>query len=399
MILKNLKLLISNSRFLFILLLVTQLVAVNVIMLSYGIFLNNRYSLSYDDTMKKKINISFETDDNGNTLAKMSDIKEAFPKIMEKYESVITQIGFVCKAQIEPAIPHEMISENALISSEMDEAASVSQVELHTVFSLKDGHYEFPPNTIKDRGYVAGEFYTEKDMDDGACKCFLSDTLYRLNPSDCTLGGVNYEVVAHEQTGFEQSVFGLEAHMPLEAMPDNAQPDYMSIHFSEVITRDEYNELTDSLNKAIGDGTMDFMEYVVVDLDKTTTVRTMMLLSIGMAVLATFTICIIYRFILEKRIQMITIYRLCGASRGRAAGIFAAEMLIVLGLTSCAGCLIYGLLIEPGLENIFPWFKRIYYAGVYLKMTAIYFGIVYISVIMEIIHISRKNLYAILSRR
>ena len=117
-----------------------------------------------------------------------------------------------------------------------------------------------------------------------------------------------------------------------------------------------------------------------VDEGETRFYTSIVLISVVLSAIAAITLMILFRYIVFTRRRMISILRLAGCTRGRAASMFileAAGVSAVIFLL-CGG--LYHFLLLPRLTFFFPSITRVYTAGTYLYIFGVFMGVLLLTV-------------------
>ncbi|MCD8096311.1 MAG: hypothetical protein LUE12_09350 [Ruminococcus sp.] len=145
----------------------------------------------------------------------------------------------------------------------------------------------------------------------------------------------------------------------------------VSIYFKTNISRTQYDDLLASVEANIGDNG----ELPELDITPTTELfyyKTIMIVSAFISILAALNFAILYRFILQKRIRALTIFRISGCSKGRIIRLYLSECMIV-GLPVFALTeLLFSKIALPLLSNVFEYIESGYSPIIYLAIFGIY---------------------------
>lgn len=372
MIFKNIKILVTKSTLLFILLIITQLIAVSSILFAYGSYADNQYRLQDLTCPLYCMDVIALKDDDGKSLVTMDSVKAAFPESLVGYEDDLVYVDLWGKASLDEPISVEEAKKYG-IPTDNYEGEFVDDVTVVAMFTVIDGKYAFDKNsTVFMNGYSTG-WYTKEQLSNGNPVCVPSYEYCQINDSEWSLNGTSYKVAGCGIPGM--GGFVLQIQIPLESMADDMLFSSMMIQFKTPILHSEYEALKSTLEEAL-DYRVKFSDFCSVSLDEIQTMKTMMMVSVLMALVASFIICLIYRNILEKRVYTTGIYQICGCTRLRAAMIYIVEIFILLSLSTMAGSVLYLKTIMPVLEPYFSYFTDIYSKNITYILPLVYLGVV-----------------------
>ena len=379
MILKNILLFIKKYTIIFVLLLITQLVAVVVIIFSYGVYMNNQYNLAASDSDELDYKIFFIEDDEGNSFVEMSEVVANFPEVFEDVEDIISTANLRSVGRLEEGIAID--------------GKKTKNLDLYSEFRLVEGKYiEGKFSNSSYTGYIEGEWFTPEDYNSGKNKIIIPYDMYVVNDEKWEISGEEYTVIAYESADNMFSPFSdNEIVIPLEALSDDMQPKRLWIQFERPLTRMEYENFFGKMEEIFGPGKLQYDDFFVVDVDDEKVMKTMTMTSVIMAVVSSLAVCLIYRYLLSERIKTTAIYRICGSTSFDAVKNYVCEMVINLFVTTVIGVLLFKYELEPLLESRYEWFNQIYSGNQYLVLVAIYLIIIVITNIVTIFAHVRKS--------
>lgn len=220
---------------------------------------------------------------------------------------------------------------------------------------------------------------------DGTTLKMASRTLTEADRS-ISVGGESYELVilpkeldkpaqysySEDEVDISMSVF-----IPFTAIPGDtvlsllSENSALALSFEQPLTRSQYNEIGRALQEAVGDkASLPALEFTEVS--ELYYYRTVILISVVIAVLAAVNMAILYRFILERRSRELAVMRVCGCSKQRAVLMYLAECMLVnipvFALTELA----YHKLLMPRLAEVFEHIEGAYSFKLYLFIFLIY---------------------------
>ena len=209
---------------------------------------------------------------------------------------------------------------------------------------LMVGSRKIPEDT--DHIIINGEEYKIKRIDD---RDILSDDLIRIP----------YTSVPEDLKISVEKVFEAEDYFVFD------------ISFTRPITHSIYDKVAKTLEEATG-GKFYLEPIEFTDVKELQYYRTVMLISVVIAVLAAINMAILYRYILEKRTSQLAIFRICGCTKGRAVLSYLIECLVINIPLFAITELIYHKLIMPHLSGLFPYMEQCYSFKLYAAIFGIY---------------------------
>ena len=371
MILKNIKNLITKNTLLFLLLIVTQLIAVSSILFAYGTYADNNYRLQSLDEKFYYMEVMSLKDTEGKSVVNMKMLKDAFPEILEGFEDELVYVDLWGKATLDEPIPVEQAKECGLCDM-TDKREFINEATVVAIFTVKNGKYAFDETSLSFKNTGSTGWYTEEEFNNGNKVCVPSYEYSKINDSRWSLNGTLYEAVGCGKVG---SYFNFQILIPLESMADDMLFSRMMIQFETPILHSEYEEIKARFEEAC-EYKVEFSDFCSASLDEIETMKTMMMVSVLMALVASFIICLIYRNILEKRVYTTGIYRICGCTGFKAALIYISEIFILLSLSTLAGSFLYLKAIMPKLKPYFNYFADIYSKKITFILPVVYFVVV-----------------------
>ena len=166
----------------------------------------------------------------------------------------------------------------------------------------------------------------------------------------------------------------------------------VEINFKTDISRSQYDEIVGAVAMKMGDNA-DVPEMDISPASELFYYRTILMISVLISILAALNFAVLYRFVLEKRIKMLTIFRICGCTKLRMIFTYLFECMII-GLPIFALTqLVYDKLVLPMLSNTFEYIGYAYSPLLYLAIFGIYAVSSFIVLIIMIsIYISRRSI-------
>lgn len=375
---KNIILFIKKHTGLFFFLFFAQLVAVMVILFSYGIYMNNQYEQQLKGSEELNYHIQFKRDEDNNSLVEESKVVEAFPEVLYPIEHILRTANMRSVGDIKDML--EVEHENT------------NRIWVESEFSLSNGKYTGGVYSKKNlSGYTKGEWFTEEQYNSDENIIILPNELYEFYGDSIFIGGETYKTVAYEYFNPEIGGYAGCTFVPLEALSDEMMPRSLYLEFTRPLTRIEYEKLVEAMDAAFGVGNLEYDDFFVIDVDDEKTMKTMTSASIVMALVSALTVCLIYRYILSQRVRMTAVYRICGSTAFSAVKIYAVEMAFNLFVTTILGVVTFRFILMPKLADRYVWFLEIFSQNQYYRLIGIYLLIVVaVNIVMMIFNVKKS---------
>ena len=152
---------------------------------------------------------------------------------------------------------------------------------------------------------------------------------------------------------------------------DPISNDVFTIRFNEPIKASQYNELSEAVNKYFGDRA-ELPKLDFKGAEELYYYRTVLLISVVIAILAAINMAVLYRYILERRSRELAIFRICGCTGHEAVRMYLAECLTVSLPLFALSELLWHLLLMPRLAGLFEHFENAYSFKLYAAIFGIY---------------------------
>lgn len=143
------------------------------------------------------------------------------------------------------------------------------------------------------------------------------------------------------------------------------------IEFNTDLSRSQYDDIVNAVMMNMSDNA----KIPDMDISPATELfyyRTILIVSVFISVLASLNFAVLYRFILQKRIKALTIFRICGCTKGKAVRMYLCECMLVglplFALTELA----FAKIVLPRLSDIFEYITYAYSPVLYLAIFGIY---------------------------
>ncbi len=396
---KNLVGQLKNQRMLFLLLVLNIVISCLVICFSYGLYQN--YNMIVEEGEQKgttDLNIlvdseNFVAPDEKTDVKFVADI--TFGRVKE----------FALALDIDTRKNIDHISSRPVVSSPLTyECGSTAVANPDDLYSDDKAPFYFQTLALfgiegdkftEDGRYI--NFIPEEERGNGVKKIVLSENYFdpTYSFSEATPFDVNwtFRVIPKDTesvliNGESYNVYKAPhpdlVWIPVESVPDEARlmlgnydfglttRNPLSISFKEPMTRKQYEDIKSCVD-ILGGGA--YVENITItDAKEIYYYKTIMLISVVIAVLAAINMAILYRYILEKRSSQLAIFRICGCSKMTAINTYLAECLVINVPLFALTELLYHKLIMPRLASLFPNMAGAYSFALYAVIFAIYIG-------------------------
>ncbi len=426
MVCKNLVGQLRNQRMLFLLLVLNIVISCLVICFSYGLYQN------YNMVLKEGENEEI------NSLAVYIDC--------ENLVSPGSYTDIRCAADISPSMITDMLTS---LSDSTKSNIDIIVTEFMLETSLSTGSTDFTDEpcpsysddqepfymTVKTLVGVEGDkfidmdktkdYFTEEQYNSGEKILLVADDLYDDETHYAYFAGgysgkhqvdIGWTIKPLPQgtdhllmNGESYKIIGTVPHalltknvviIPMPSVPASAkiycssggkhsQQTVMDLSFKEPVTKDQYADIKDALSY-LG-GNVYLQEIKFTEATEIYYYKTIMLISVVIALLAAVNMAILYRYILEKRSSQLAIFRICGCSKGRAVMSYLLECLVINAPLFALMQLVYHKLIMPRLTRLFPHMAGAYSFKLYAAIFGIYIAMSTLVMLVMIIHTIRKH--------
>lgn len=339
---------------------------------------------------------------NQKKLDDMSGVKGFTIEFVDESRSIVTKGGLVdilisidenvlkgCKLAMEAHF-QQYRSDNAAIDN------TGLYVALH--FMIENGRITAQPlgEVWKESGFLAeGDYFTAEQVENGEYVCIIPpQNVLGSNEEEqmwidkfkpdlegyCTIDDKKYKVIG--VTEFALSDIPL---IPITTIDDDCFVNRIYFDYDKSITRYQYNSISTAIKDAYGDVAV-IPDLDIKDADSQRFYNALLILTVLLALLTGVVLAMLYEYIILQRKKRLTVYRLCGISKGKAVKMYFFECLLLTTVTYGMGVLIYEKLVLPYLSNIFEYISRSYSLRVYLVL-----GIIYISIVLWVLIVIIKR--------
>lgn len=335
LLLKNWLGFVRGHTFLFILMMLAQLVSILCIYFVYGVFQNNMYILLEGEHDSYRLAASL---DEHSTLKNPGDL------IREMAEEWGYDMEFVY-----------ITAENG------------KKEEYQDRVSYSEGKFSYSGTVAAGAaGNMEGRFPLPDEYAAGRKVVVVGDGSKAKIDDKITLHGEAYRVIGINRLNDRE-----EYEMPFTSFPRNARVTYLSVSMKELPTREQYDRFAEAMRLYHGE-VEDFAIQNNEDLKKQ---YSLLLVSVLLALLSGGNLFIVYCYIFKQRKKQLMVFRLQGCTKRRARHMFFLEISLNLAITTVTGLILYRFVIYPILARWYEYLYRIYNERVYAGLTAVFVGI------------------------
>lgn len=255
--------------------------------------------------------------------------------------------------------------------------------------TYKNGHFhDRTSNEICQGTIVEGRGITDAEFLDAEKVIVVSKTYQDR------IAGEKYEI-ANE----EFDVIGVHANenyqyfnmIPFSAL-DNVPVEAFSIVFNGAVTKSMYAEIQSVFKERLGN-MVEFPEIEVESTDNIFLYKTILIVAVLIAVVASLNFAVLYRFILIRRHKQLVVFRICGCTSQRAQSIYIGECLAVFVPIFIIALVVYNYCLIPLLSENFAYLAQSYSRLLYAELIGIYTLVSYLILkIMIKLQISGKTI-------
>ncbi len=395
-ILKNVKKMFTGQKLLSLLLVMNIIISCLVICFSYGLYRNYQTTLAMGK--EEEINsLSAYVDEENTVLCHDGDYEFNVVEITpEEIRNFALSLSDETKGAVE-LVAAVYLLETPLWTTDNDPYDEIYSDDLEPAY--KETQYWF--SIVGDKLVPFQddkEYFSDEDLESGNKIVSIGMGYYNKRHST---GGRDFGAFISnrdltediKQIKIEDEYYTLRIHgerdddysfrIPYTAFPEDAKRvgvrresdgnirTCFGVSFKNNITRAQYEDVQRCLEQSFG-GKLYLEPIKFTDVKELQYYRTVMLISVAIAILAAINMAILYRYILEKRTSQLAIFRICGCTKGRAILSYLLECLVINIPLFALTELIYHKLIMPRFSGIFPYMAQCYSFKMYAAIFGIY---------------------------
>ena len=379
--LKNIKSFFINNFIIFILLVISTITSAIVIFFSYGVYQNYNTILSYkeDDLSDDYIGINYVN--TGSEYVTKRDLLNCLSEIDDISNELREQI------------------------IQYDVEGIIDNNSYEFKFLYCDGKFkvaeEFKENLKKYDNLTEGTYWSDYEEANGICVALISDPAVfgEISALDSIkyvnqlkIGGKIYDIIGKQAWNEKGAMF------PFSTVADEQLLTSTLISFNSAVSVKTYNQIRDVFNNYMGDKAV-FEEIRTIDKDTYYTYKTVILISVFIALIAAINFMILYRYIMSTRKRTTAIFRILGLTPAKLNFMNMSECIILIVPFFILGMVLYQTVFLPRLHTYFLYMQDAYTPFVYFLLFVIFISVSLIVIGIMLLVMSRKRILELIKDR
>ena len=379
--LKNIKSFFINNFIIFILLVISTITSAIVIFFSYGVYQNYNTILSYkeDDLSDDYIGINYVN--TGSEYVTKRDLLNCLSEIDDISNELREQI------------------------IQYDVEGIIDNNSYEFKFLYCDGKFkvaeEFKENLKKYDNLTEGTYWSDYEEANGICVALISDPAVfgEISALDSIkyvnqlkIGGKIYDIIGKQAWNEKGAMF------PFSTVADEQLLTSTLISFNSAVSVKTYNQIRDVFNNYMGDKAV-FEEIRTIDKDTYYTYKTVILISVFIALIAAINFMILYRYIMSTRKRTTAIFRILGLTPAKLNFMNMSECIILIVPFFILGMVLYQTVFLPRLHTYFVYMQDAYTPFVYFLLFVIFISVSLIVIGIMLLVMSRKRILEVIKDR
>lgn len=379
--LKNIKSFFINNFIIFILLVISTITSAIVIFFSYGVYQNYNTILSYkeDDLSDDYIGINYVN--TGSEYVTKRDLLNCLSEIDDIRNELREQI------------------------IQYDVEGIIDNNSYEFKFLYCDGKFkvaeEFKENLKKYDNLTEGTYWSDYEEANGICVALISDPAVfgEISALDSIkyvnqlkIGGKIYDIIGKQAWNEKGAMF------PFSTVADEQLLTSTLISFNSAVSVKTYNQIRDVFNNYMGDKAV-FEEIRTIDKDTYYTYKTVILISVFIALIAAINFMILYRYIMSTRKRTTAIFRILGLTPAKLNFMNMSECIILIVPFFILGMVLYQTVFLPRLHTYFVYMQDAYTPFVYFLLFVIFISVSLIVIGIMLLVMSRKRILELIKDR
>lgn len=379
--LKNIKSFFINNFIIFILLVISTITSAIVIFFSYGVYQNYNTILSYkeDDLSDDYIGINYVN--TGSEYVTKRDLLNCLSEIDDISNELREQI------------------------IQYDVEGIIDNNSYEFKFLYCDGKFkvaeEFKENLKKYDNLTEGTYWSDYEEANGICVALISDPAVfgEISALDSIkyvnqlkIGGKIYDIIGKQAWNEKGAMF------PFSTVADEQLLTSTLISFNSAVSVKTYNQIRDVFNNYMGDKAV-FEEIRTIDKDTYYTYKTVILISVFIALIAAINFMILYRYIMSTRKRKTAIFRILGLTPAKLNFMNMSECIILIVPFFILGMVLYQTVFLPRLHTYFVYMQDAYTPFVYFLLFVIFISVSLIVIGIMLLVMSRKRILELIKDR
>lgn len=379
--LKNIKSFFIDNWIIFILLIISVITSSIVIFFAYGVYQNYNTILNYkeDDSYDDYIWVDYE-----NTNSEYVTKEDLMNCLSE-----IDRISNGLQEQIVQYNVEGVIGDNSYEFKFMYSNGKFKVAE------------EFKENLKEYGNLTEGTYWSDYEEKNGICVALISDPdvfgdISALSSirygSQLKIGGKIYDIIGKQAWNEKGAIF------PFSTISDDQLLTSTFISFNSAVSVKTYNQIRNIFNNYMGDKAI-FEEIRMIDKETYYTYKTVILISVFIALIAAINFMILYRYIMSTRKRTTAIFRILGLTTAKLNLMNVSECIILIVPFFIIGMILYQTVLFPWLCTYFVHMREAYSSRIYLLLFIIFIGISLVVIGIMLLSISRKKILELIKDR
>lgn len=206
------------------------------------------------------------------------------------------------------------------------------------------------------------------------------------------IGGKIYDIIGKQAWNEKGAMF------PFSTVADEQLLTSTLISFNSAVSVKTYNQIRDVFNNYMGDKAV-FEEIRTIDKDTYYTYKTVILISVFIALIAAINFMILYRYIMSTRKRTTAIFRILGLTPAKLNFMNMSECIILIVPFFILGMVLYQTVFLPRLHTYFVYMQDAYTPFVYFLLFVIFISVSLIVIGIMLLVMSRKRILELIKDR
>lgn len=321
----------------YILMIVSQLVAVISIFFAYGIV------GSYSAKMQE---LDIESYSFGACVeaGKVGELRESLPTMLEPMQDRLDYV---------------------YIGSFKDE----SPLSMH--FEYYNGEYKWSDTINNNTPMDEGRNISDKDMLNGSNVVCISGNIEGEIGEMLSIGGIDFQIIGRQNIG------NINLEIPFTSECNDLELFLIYLNFKQLPKQSDYIRFKDTMEGLFGDKVI-VDEFQLKDSDELISMQSIIVISVAIGVVSALNTCLIYGYIISRRKKQMAVYGIVGATSGIRLAINEIEIILVSASVAAIGFLVYRLGIESIIVEVYESSVPLYGFKSYSIMLLLYMTCIFI---------------------
>ena len=355
LVLRNIKNSFMAYRSIYAQLIVTQLVAVIILLFVYGIVVS--YDIAKEEEKMEKLYFDARFTERVST----AELREILPEVLDVVED---RVDFLYMGG----------------NFEGNEARISFHEEYH------GGKFRLSETVFSQGSLSDGRLMTESEMNDGS-RVLIGYNVGNVGDT-YIVAGEEFEVIGV----LRETPSNVTLHIPLSSANEEFTTGFVSLFFDKLPTKSDYDTFVTVLKRHYGDN-VQFNDFEPMNIDDIIAYDSIIVLALAIGVVAALDTILVYNYLMKKRKKQMAIFGIEGATRLQQILINEAEVAIITVITSLTGVVLFRLAVEQVIMEVYEIGISIFSIKVYGLMLLAFIGcILFGTFVMTVINTRKKAL-------